>query len=83
MQWRERFSAAAELRTGSNGWRAKRTVAVAFNEAIAIKPMRVLRIELKVLREQCCRNISSAKRSTGMTLARVFDGIHREEPDRI
>ena len=60
-----------------------RAVAVQFDEAVAVEPGRVLRVELQVVREQRRGDIGSAERRAGVALAGMLDRVHRQEADRV
>jgi hypothetical protein len=51
--------------------------------SVAVEPQRIARIEFQLLGEQRRRDVGGAKRRARMALARVLDGVHRQEPDRI
>ena len=48
------------------------------HEAVAIGPVRRLRIEFEELREQHGRRVGHAHRHAGMAGIGLFDGVHRE-----
>ena len=53
------------------------------DEAIAVGPMRLLRIELQEFGEQNRGDVGHAHRQTGMARVRLFDRIHGQGPDGI
>ena len=60
-----------------------RAVAGRQDEAIAVGPMRLLRIELQEFGEQNRGDVGHAHRHTGMAEVRLFDRIHGQGPDGI
>jgi hypothetical protein len=53
------------------------------HEAVAIRPVRALGIELQKLREQNRRHVGHAHRHAGMSAIGLFHSIHRQGTDRV
>ena len=60
-----------------------RAVAGRQDEAVAVGPVRVLRIEFQEAREQHGGDVGGAHRQAGMAGIGLLDGIHGKEADRI
>ena len=60
-----------------------RAVPVRHDEAVAVGPIRGLRVKAQVLREQHRRDVGHAHRHAGMAGFGLFDGVHRERAQRV
>ena len=60
-----------------------RAVAVRQQEAVAVEPMRVGRIELHEILEENGRDVGHPHRRAGMSALGLLHGIHRQETDAV
>ena len=61
----------------------RRAMATRKDEAVAVRPLRILRIVVHVVRPEFIRHRRRAERQARMARVRLLDGIRRQHADRV